>query len=55
MGVDLNGTCHDGLASGIDDFCTGADFVDNLTVLDGYVCFVTFDALDTGRIRSRSL
>ncbi len=46
MGMDLHGTCHDSLALGIDDLCTGADLVDNLAILDGHICLVAFYALN---------
>ena len=46
MGMDLKGTCHDGLVLGIDDFCTGPDLVDNLAVLDGNILLVALDSLD---------
>ena len=49
VGVNLEGTCHDGLSRCIDYFGGRADLVDNLVVLDGNVLLVALDTL--GRIK----
>ena len=46
VGVYLNGACHDGLARGIDNLCTGTDLVNDLSIFNGDIFLVAFDALD---------